>query len=259
LIVGTQLFLDTLPAALDGGTQDDPWFEFRVTAQAEVVTLLRQLRDSSVPINLTPVGGGAPYCTTLWALDTSTGRISFSASDSVAGLKELLACGQGVAVAYLESVKVQFDVQGLTLVKGVRASALMCAAPTVVYRFQRREHFRVRTDPRQSPRGLGRHPGRPELSVALRVLDVSAGGCGLLVPPEAPPIRAGSVMQQVRFELDSEARFIANVAVRHVAEIRGGGGVRLGCEWEQVDIAGRRTLQRYIEMMQKRRRLLSLI
>lgn len=256
--MGTQLFLDTFPAALDGGTHDDPWFEFRVAAPAEVLGLLRQLRDSSVPINLSPPGGGAPYCTTLWALDTAAGRISFSASDTVAGLEELLQQGQAVAVAYLDNVKVQFDIQRLTLVRGVRASALMCPAPTALYRFQRREHFRVRTDPRHSSRGLGRHPARPELSVALRVLDVSVGGCGLLVPPEAPPIRAGSAMQQVRFELDSEARFVASLVVRHVSEIRGGGGVRLGCQWEQIDTAGRRALQRYIEMMQRRRRLLSL-
>lgn len=256
--MGTQLFLDTLPAALDGGSSDDPWFEFRVSSPVEVVNLLRQLRDSSVPINLTPPGGGLPYCTTLWALDTATHRVSFSASDSVAGLKELLAKRDAVAVAYVENVKLQFDVADLTLVKGVRASALMCSAPAQIYRFQRREYFRVRTDPRQSPRGLARHPGRPELSVALRVLDVSEGGCGLLVPPETPPIRGGSVMQQVRFELDTEARFVAGVTVRHVAEIRGGGGTRLGCEWESLDPAGRKTVQRYIEMMQKRRRLMSL-
>lgn len=196
--MGTQLYLDTLPASLDGDGSDDPWYEFRVTSQAEVVGLLRQLRDSSVPINLTPPDGSTPYCTTLWALDTTTRRISFSAGDNVVGLKELLAKGQAVAVAYMENVKLQFDVSDLTLVKGVRASALMCTQPLQVYRFQRREYFRVRTDPRQSPRGLGRHPGRPELSVALRVLDVSEGGCGLLVPPETAPIRGGSIMQNVR-------------------------------------------------------------
>ena len=55
-----------------------------------------------------------------------------------------------------------------------------------------------------------------------------------------------------------EARFGATVVVRHQSEIRGGGGVRLGCEWEDLDAAGQRSLRRYIEMMQRRRRLLSL-
>ena len=256
--MGTQQFLDTLPAVLDGPADGDRWSEFVIDSHAEVVRSLRQLRDSSVPINLMPPGGQQPYCTTLWAMDTVTGRISFSAGDKVLGLKDLLDKSQAMAVAYLESVKLQFSVRDLTLVKGARASALMCSLPAKVYRFQRRGDFRVRTDPRQSPRGLARHPGRPELSVALRVLDVSEGGCGLLVTPETPPIRSGSMLQQVRFELDSEARFIASVTVRHVAEIRGGGGVRLGCEWESLDVQGRRTLQRYIEMMQKRRRLMTL-
>ncbi len=256
--MGTQQFLDTLPASLDGPADGDPWSEFMVHSAAEVVMALRQLRDSSVPINLTAAGGVQPYCTTLWALDTVTGRISFSAGDNLVGLKGLLDRGQAVAVAYLQNVKLQFSVSDLKLVKGARASALMCSLPEKVYRFQRRGDFRVRTDPRQSPRGLARHPARPEMSVALRVLDVSEGGCGLLVTPETPPIRTGSVMQQVRFELDTEARFAATVTVRHAAEIRGGGGVRLGCEWEGLDGTGRRTLQRYIEMMQKRRRLMTL-
>jgi c-di-GMP-binding flagellar brake protein YcgR len=256
--VATQLFLDTNPALLDQAPGDDPLSEFRVTSPAAVIALLRQLRDSSVPVNLTPPGGEQAFCTTLWALDSATGRMSFSAPDSVAGLKDLLAAGQAVAVAYLDSIKLQFDVQELALVKGARASAIMARTPTTAYRFQRREHFRVRTDPRQSPRGLARHPARPELSIALRVLDVSQGGCGLHVPPDAPQIKLGSMMPQVRFELDTEARFVAGVTVRHIAEIRGGAGVRLGCEWEQMDNAGRRTLHRYIEMMQKRGRLLSL-
>lgn len=256
--MGTQLFLDTHPAVLDQPADADPWSEFKVESASGVLVLLRQVRDSSIPVNLTAPGAEQPLCTTLWALDSATGRMSFSAPDTVAGLKDLLAAGRATGVAYLDSIKLQFDVEELTLVKGVRASALMARIPTTAYRFQRREHFRVRTDPRQTPRGLARHPARPELSIALRVLDVSLGGCGLHVPPDAPSIRLGSMMPQVRFELDTEARFVAGVTVRHIADIRGGAGVRLGCEWEHMDNAGRRTLHRYIEMMQKRRRLLSL-
>jgi c-di-GMP-binding flagellar brake protein YcgR len=256
--MSAQLFLDTVPALLDRGTQADPWFEFRVDSASEVLAALRQLRDSSVPVNLTPAGGEAAVGATLWAIDTAASRLSFSVADGAEALQALASAGSAVAVCYMESVKLQFPVAGLTAVKGARASALVGATPSHLYRFQRRGSFRVRTDPRQSPRALGRHPAVPALSVALRVLDVSDGGCGLHVPPETPAIRLGSVLQQLRFELDTEARFGATVVVRHQSEIRGGGGVRLGCEWEDLDAAGQRSLRRYIEMMQRRRRLLSL-
>lgn len=256
--MSTQLFLDTLPALLDKGTQADPWLEFRVDSAVEALGLLRQLRDSSVPVNLTPAGADQPVCTTLWAIDSAANRLSFCAAEGADTLQPLVNAGSAMGVCYLESIKLQFQLTGLTLVKGARASALMAAIPSYLYRFQRRGAFRVRTDPRQSPRALGRHPGLPALSVALRVLDVSDGGCGLHVPPETPAIPLGSVLQQLRFELDTEARFVATVTVRHQSEIRGGGGVRLGCEWEALEPPAQRTLRRYIEMMQRRRRLLSL-
>ncbi|MFZ4649744.1 MAG: flagellar brake protein [Rubrivivax sp.] len=256
--MASQLFLDTLPAALDRDSVADPWSAFQVHSAAEVLALLRQLRDSSVPVNLTAPGASEAFCTTLWAIDSAQGRISFSAADAKGDLKSLLAAGRAVAVAYMDSIKVQFDARDLELVKGPRASALQCPTPVQAYRFQRRDSFRVRTDPRQSPRALARHPARPDMSVSLRVLDVSSGGCGLLVPPEAVMIRSGSVLHHVRFELDTEARFVATVAVRHIAALKGDAGIRLGCEWEDMDAAGRRVLNRYIEMMQKRKRLLSL-
>ena len=256
--MSAQLFLDTVPALLDRGTQADPWFEFRVDSADEVLAALRQLRDSSVPVNLKTAGATNPIGATLWAIDTVASRLSLSVADGAEALQTLAKAGSAVAVCYQESVKLQFPLTGLAMLNGARASALVGAIPSHMYRFQRRGSFRVRTDPRQSPRALGRHPGLPALSVALRVLDVSEGGCGLHVPPETPPIRLGSVLNQLRIELDTEARFVATVVVRHQSDIRGGGGVRLGCEWEDLDPAAVRSLNRYIEMMQRRRRLLSL-
>ncbi|MFM7531787.1 MAG: flagellar brake protein [Rubrivivax sp.] len=256
--MGAQSFLDTMPALLDKGTEADPWLEFRVDSAAEVLAALRQLRDSSVALNLTPAGAESQLGATLWAIDTAAHRLSFSVADGTPALQTLATAGSALAVCYQESVKLQFPLTGLAMVQGARSSALVSAIPPYLYRFQRRGELRVHTDPRQSPRALGRHPAVPGLSVALRVLDVSVGGCGLHVPPETPPIRLGSVLRQLRIELDTEARFVATLVVRHQSEIRGGGGVRLGCEWEDLDATGLRVLRRYIEMMQRRRWLLSL-
>ena len=65
-----------------------------------------------------------------------------------------------------------------------RQSALSCAFPQVVYRFQRRSSFRVRPILRSSPVARLRHPDLPELDLSLRVLDVSLGGCALFVPDD---------------------------------------------------------------------------
>ena len=255
--MATQSFLDTLPAALDFEGEVDPWAAFLVTSPPEVMSLLRQLRDSSVPVNFNQPDGRV-YATTLWSIDSERWSLSFNAADSVSGLRPLLESDKVVAVAYLENVKLQFELHGLRLSRGIRASAIQCAAPRQLYRFQRRDYYRVRTDDRQSPRALLRHPAMPQMSLALRVLDLSVGGCGLLLRPETPHIRNGSAVAQVRFELESEASFQAGFVVRHQSELGEQDGIRLGCEWQSLDMPTRRELQRYIELMQKRKRLLSL-
>ena len=57
-------------------------------------------------------------------------------------------------------------------------------------------------------------------------------------------------------------RFHASVVLQHVSAIgvgeRSDRGVRLGCEWQRLGGGAERTLQRWIDQAQKRRRLLSL-
>jgi c-di-GMP-binding flagellar brake protein YcgR len=93
----------------------------------------------------------------------------------------------------------------------------------------------------------------------LRVLDVSAGGCALFVPADVPPIEPGRTIAGVQVELDGDTRFTAALRIQHVSKIQSHDrGVRLGCEWTPLDSGAARSLQRYIDQTQKRRRLLQL-
>jgi len=96
------------------------------------------------------------------------------------------------------------------------------------------------------------------MKLALRVLDVSIGGCALLLPADVPPLQPGSSLQGVRVDLDPDTRFEAVVLLHHLTSMGSTGNLRLGCEWQRIDGAAQRALQRYIDQVQKRRRLLSL-
>ena len=61
-----------------------------------------------------------------------------------------------------------------------------------MFRFQRRNTFRVRTIERTSPTAPFRHPAIPDMALALRVLDVSIGGCALLLPANVPALQPGA-------------------------------------------------------------------
>ena len=125
---------------------------------------------------------------------------------------------------------------------------------------QRRESFRVRTPANAAPSATFRHPAEPELLLALRVLDVSVGGCALALPPGVPALAAGSTLAGVRLELDADARFEATLALQHISGGMGSAraGQRLGCAFAKLDGGAQRTLQRYINQTQKRQRQFSL-
>src|SRR3954468_16664280 len=111
------MFEDTRPASLDGLGPDDPFAEFRVTGAAEIRALLKQLMDEVVPLNLSASDGSA-YTTMLWTLDPAADRLSFTADTMQPAVHDIVEAEECAAVAYLDRVKVQFDVTDLVLVQG---------------------------------------------------------------------------------------------------------------------------------------------
>ena len=250
------LFEATQPAplsALTGRAID----EFRVDHPDEVMSLLRRLVDSAVLVQLSAPGGAA-YTSTLWAVDAQGRRVSFDADAAHPQIRALVEAGEATAVAYLDAIKLQFDLQGLMLAHGNNASALQAVLPDVLFRFQRREFFRVRT--RDSAVAHLRHPASRGEMLTLRVLDVSVGGCALQLPAEAAPIEPGTTLDGVRLELDADTLFVAPLVVQHVS---GGFGSntrvsRLGCSFARLDGTSQRALQRYIDLTQRREKFLLL-
>jgi c-di-GMP-binding flagellar brake protein YcgR len=116
----------------------------------------------------------------------------------------------------------------------------------------------VRTVERQAPVARLRHPAIPEMTLALRVIDVSLGGCALWLPDDVPPLAAGTLLAEVGVTLDVATHFVAALRLQHVSALAPGmPGKRLGCEWE-LSGAAERSLQRFVDQAQRRRRLMTL-
>lgn len=252
------MFQDTRPAELDASGGTDPWAEFRVSHPNERLALLRELRDGSAPV-IVNAPCGTSLTMTLWTVDPQQSRINFNVDADSPHLGRVVDADEAVAVAYLRSVKLQFDLSGITLVRASHSSALQCALPQEIYRFQRRNAFRVRPQERHAPSAHLRHPALPDMQLTLRVVDVSIGGCALWLPGDVPPLQAGTRLGEVRLELDAETRFAAAVQLQHVSAFGPDErGARLGCEWLALPGSAERVLQRWIDRTQQRRRLLSL-
>jgi c-di-GMP-binding flagellar brake protein YcgR len=250
--------MKTRPAPLDGMNQDDGLDEFRVSSPREIQGLLKQLLDGSVLLNLN-ASDGSVFTSAIWTLDSSRGTVGFNADPNDPAMQALLECEEVVVVGYLDSVKLQFDVHDLVLVHGNKASVLSCPAPREMYRFQRRNAFRVRPLMRTSPVARIRHPDMPEMEFSLRVIDVSIGGCGLFLPEDVPTMNAGVLLQDVRIELDTDTKLEVSMCLQHVTSINAEArGVRLGFEFKRVGGDSLRSLQRFIDLTQKRGKLMAL-
>ncbi len=256
------MYQDTRPADLDSQGDSDAWGEFRVSHPQECLALLRQLRDKTVPVMLN-APDGASMTTSLWSLDADQGKLNLSADPGHPMLARLVDANEVMAVAYLDSVKLQFDLQHLVLVRSANACALQGGLPRELYRFQRRSAFRVRLSERHAPTACFRHPSMPDMMLSLRVLDVSVGGCALWLPGDVPSLQPGTKLATVAVALDADTRFAASVTLAHVSSVsRGDGasapGMRLGCAWKPLNSGAERTLQCWIDQAQKRRRTLVL-
>jgi c-di-GMP-binding flagellar brake protein YcgR len=241
--------LGATPGALD---------DFRITAPREIAAMLRQLADGNVELYLNAANGSVVHAT-IWTLDADRGSLGLNVDADDLALQAMLESQEVVVVGYLDSVKLQFDAHNLVLVRGERSSVLNCALPRELFRFQRRSAYRVRPVLRSSPMARVRHTEIAEMQLALRVLDVSIGGCALFLPDDVPPMQPGVVLNQVQIELDADTRFHVNLRLQHVTSLNSEShGVRLGCEFVRADATALRALQRFIDQTQKRGRLLSI-
>lgn len=252
------MFSDTRPADLDAMGSSSALDAFRVRDPAEVRSLLKALMDRSVTINLNGSDGSA-YASTLWTMDPQHGRIAFTADLMAPEVHRLVEADEAVAVGYLDQIKLQFDLGDRMLVHGRSSCVLQAALPRELFRFQRRNAYRVRPLERSAPVARFRHPAIPEMTLELRLLDVSVGGCALFMPSDMPMVEPGVLINDVVIELDAGTWLRGSLAVHHVTSIQPQArGVRLGCELMCLHPDDTRLLQRYIDQTQKRRRMLSL-
>ena len=248
----------TKPASLDGMSDDEGLEQFRVTAPREIQTMLKRLIDGAILLNLT-ASDDSVFTSAIWTIDSVRGTIGFNADPKDPAVRSILDSRDVVVVGYLDNVKVQFEVENLMLVHGARASVLSCQQPRQMYRFQRRNAFRVRPLIRTSPTARFRHPDIVDMEMALRVIDVSVGGCALFLPEDSPAMNIGVLLQEVRIELDPDTRFEVSMRLQHVTVINNEAhGVRVGFEFKRIGNDAMRTLQRFIDLTQKRGKLMAL-
>ena len=147
----------------------------------------------------------------------------------------------------------------MMLVHNGKTTSISCGMPGEIFRFQRRDCFRVRPLLRSEPLARFWHPALPDLQLRLRVLDVSIGGCALLLPHDAPTLEPGVLLGSVELDLDASTHIVVPLHLHHLSSMAlEGQGLKLGCEFHEASNESLRLLQRYIDQTQKKRRMMGL-
>lgn len=232
--------------------------EFRVTAAAEVAAYLQQLQRGNAAVLLSgPPGQSLP--SRICAFDTEAGVLGLEIGADPEGISQaLVAGGEITAVAYLGTIKLQFELDDTVLVSGEQGAVLRSSLPERLYRFQRRQSFRVQPAGSVYPRVV--LPGAVQPGRALRVLDISIGGLALALPADFSPLPPGQVAAGLVLELDRITALRVALLPHHASPVAGDahGMLQLGCSFVDLDPAASRSLQVYVDQTQKRRRLLKL-
>jgi len=223
------------------------------------LTLLQRLQTERCPLILSSAAGLSVQ-SSLCGIDAAAGRLVLDLPAAGSPLSALLAAEEITAVAYLDQIRLQFEVDGLMLVQTAEGASagssavLQASLPQQLYRFQRRQAFRVRPTSRTPQARFSLPTGTGE-TLCLRVLDLSLGGLALHWPAgqDAPP--AGTLLSAVSVELDRHTRLQADLRLQHVRP-QNDGSRQLGLLFEKLDPLAERDLQYYIEQAQKTARLL---
>ena len=252
--------METKPMPLDAmsSSAHDNLDDFRVPSPREIALILGQLCDGSVLLGLNGSQGDV-FTSTIWTVDTARASIGFNADPGDPAMLALLGCPNVVVVGYLDNVKLQFDVHDLVLVRGAMASVLSCSFPREIFRFQRRNAYRVRPLTPGSRIARVRHHLFGGGGLELRVLDVSVGGCAVLLPDEFPAPALGLMLNAVQVELDADTHFEVNLQLQHVTVLAAEAhGAKLGFEFVRARGDALRALQLFIDRTQKRGKLMAL-
>jgi c-di-GMP-binding flagellar brake protein YcgR len=226
---------------------------YAVYSRVEVVSLLRQLNENGVLINVYYDSAGSFFLTALLSINPDFEEVVIDGASDDVVQRRLLESRRLVFVAFIEGVKVQFEAPRAESTTYEGRLALRVRLPERVMRMQRREFFRVR--PLASRPVSCRVHGVPaNETTTWRVLDISGGGMALASGGEEPPFSIGMELPDCEIEFAGEGAIAAGLRVRSIELGQREGEQRIGCEFVHIAPQARLVLQRFINRVEAEHR-----
>ncbi len=235
----------------------DNYSEYVLRDRREVAAVLSGLVQQRCIVAAHPDGKRDFVLTSLLSVDAATGRLVFDAANSEDSNRKLLAAETVTFSALLDKIKVQFAAGPLESSLNDGHEALICPAPEKLLRLQRREYFRLVTPVAHSVIcNITVSTDDGPKTFEARVLDISGGGIGVLVPPRGMALTTDMEFDDCSLVLPEFGNVVASLRIRSIFQVTNRNGMtmtRAGCQFIDLPRGAENTIQRYILKMERER------
>ena len=238
--------------------------ELIIRNPAEILSMMRRLRDSRVLVNVHLDRGLNGFVSAL--LDANNEAVVLDVSPDEWVNERARSASVLICSTQLDKVRIQFELAGVTSATHETRPALRAALPLEMLRLQRRDSYRLSV-PQHSRVGCVIRLPHPDPAEAPgqtvehepRVVDISTEGVALLLPNPDLPLTVGTLLPDSVLSLPEgdSARLTLRVQnLQHITQPNGAQNLRLGCR--MIGAAPRfvAQLQRYIFKIERERKLL---
>lgn len=244
-------------------TEEDS--DYHLHSQAQIVAILRSLKDGNSHITLYFNNADDFLITTLFSVDEETRKVALHMGANATVNKQAMLTDKLIAISHLDKIRIQFVLRGLKSALYRGRQCFIADIPESLLRLQRREHFRLvipaRTPvkcriPIPIPESESESGSAPRI-VEVDVIDISGGGLGFSMPPEDVDFEVDMVFDKCEIELPNGNTIVTSLRIRSIFDVtRHDGEIsqRAGCDF--INLVGPRLsiLQRYIIMEERERK-----
>jgi c-di-GMP-binding flagellar brake protein YcgR len=234
------------------GSSEERDSRFIVHSRREIAAIFKSVMAERQMVTAQPGHGHALFVTRLLAADAASNVCVVDAARDPGRNDALVAANNVVFVSRQGRLRVHWTAARLWLAPLGDGPALHFSYPEHVFRFQRREFFRVQPTDAEPATCSFVLAGRGHLPVEL--VDISIGGVGLAGLPSELDLSPGSRVDMCTLVLPSIGTIGVSLTVRSVEDIEEPGrGVRrrVGCGFVGLPPRYEVALQRYIMRLER--------
>lgn len=232
---------------------------YAVRFRREIESILRDLMKTRSVLRIEDKARRNALLSTLLGFDADAGHAYIEGKADNPIEADLLAGRGGLLSGFCDGVEVRWSIEkAAKRVQYDGLEALRIEMPSVVYRIQRRQYFRMRVA--QTTPSLCTIRNEAGEEIVGIVLDISLSGVGLRIDLPDPPFPIGARLNQARLRLPELGEHAIELIVRNAAAMRLKSGsivTRMGCEFYRLPRDMERVLQTYLFKLEAERRALA--